>query len=98
MTINNLSQLKRALASGHSFIILEHFLKPEHTGEIRTVQKMQTNGMYTGILNDPEHYVSRYNNGLGSWIDFGKASNWNFKNSECTLTIGQRKIWKIKVI
>lgn len=78
MKVTNLSQLKKALAAGHDFKIIEHFKKPEHTGEIRHVSKMQTNGFYSVIKDDPESPVSKANRGLGYWLDFGKAADWLF--------------------
>ena len=55
----------------------------EYTGQKRVVQKLQTNGMYTGIYVDPDCEISRFNNGKGSWIGFGKASDWTFCNGVC---------------
>ena len=65
MLITNLSQLKRALKEKHVFEIIEHCIKPEHTGEKRVVQVMQTNGMYSGIYGDPQHPISNLN--YGKW-------------------------------
>ena len=46
---------------------------------------MQSNGLYSGIYNNPEHEISKANDGKGSWLDFGKASEWKFEGTLCTL-------------
>lgn len=99
LKIRNLSQLKRALHEGAEFQIVEHFNKPEHTGEIRVVNKAQTNGIYTSIKGNPNHAVSKCNHGLGSWMEFGKAAEWTFTEAVgvdnlCTYA----GVWTITVI
>lgn len=78
MKITNLSQLKKALQPGAAFQIIEHFIRPEHTGEVRVITKAQTNGFYSAVKDDPSNKISKANGGLGSWCDIGKASNWTF--------------------
>lgn len=78
MKITNLSQLKKTLKPGAEFLIIEHFIRPEHTGEIRKITKAQTNGFYSVVKNDPDNRISKANGGLGSWCDYGKAANWTF--------------------
>lgn len=98
MNIKNLAELKRALKD-HPFEIVEHFIKPEYTGQKRIVQVMQTNGMYTGIYQDPNAELSKVNYGKGTWLAFGKASDWTFTNGVC-----QQKrrdgspIWTIRIL
>ena len=85
MDIKNLSQLKKALASRHVFVVTDHRNFSERIGERRVVNKMQTNGAYTIIPNDPDHKISQANRGLGSWFEFGKAGDWEFAdNGLCT--------------
>ena len=97
--VQNLAQLKRALVSGARFVILEHYIFPERSGEVRVVQKMQTNGMYTGIYGHPEAEISQFNEGRGSWIAFGKASDWKFeKNGEITQYGHGVPTWKIALV
>ena len=84
MEIKNLSQLKKALKD-HPFEIIQH-CKPDYVGQVRIAQKMQSNGLYSGIYNNPEHEISKANDGKGSWLDFGKAAEWKFEGSLCTLT------------
>lgn len=76
--IENLSQLKKALTPGTKFQIVEHFIRPEHNGEIRTVTKLQTNAIYSNIPEQPDNKINSTNNGLGYWFEFGKAKEWTF--------------------
>lgn len=96
--IKNLSQLKKAMNNGATFEIVKHYIKPEYTGQIRKPNKIQTNGMYSIVLNEPENPVTKANDGKGSWIEYGKASDWTFENGTCTQFYHGRAIWEIKVI
>lgn len=78
MKIQNLSQLKKAFASGHDFKIIEHFNRPECNGQIRHITKLQTNGFYSVVKDDPDDSWSKANDGLGTWCEFGKAAEWLF--------------------
>lgn len=98
MMIKNLAELKRALGAGHPFEIVEHFIRQDFTGQKRVVQKMQTNGMYTGIYGDPNAEISKANYGKGYWADFGKASEWTFVNGLCQQKKGDRPVWSIRVL
>ena len=101
MKIANLSQLKKALAAGHNFEIVEHFVRPEQSGQIRSVNILQTNGMYTYLENGDEFDTRAfrcYNMGKGSWCEFGKASDWDFRGDLCTFSIRGHKVWTIRVL
>lgn len=76
--MKNLSQLKKALVKGAKFTIVEHFIKPDWTGQKRIVKNVQTNGIYSGIDGDPEDELSNLNYGKGIWLSFDKATNWLF--------------------
>lgn len=78
MCVKNLSQLKKAFESGHDFKIIEHFVRPECNGQIRHINKLQTNGFYSVVKGDPENRFSKANRGLGSWCEYGKAADWTF--------------------
>ena len=78
MKITNLSQLKKALQEGAEFKIIEHYVRPECNGQIRIVKKRQTNGFYSVVKGDPDNRFSKANGGMGSWCEFGKASEWTF--------------------
>lgn len=99
MEIKNLSQLKKALKDGHTFEIVEHFYHPEYAGQVRCVQVLQTNGMYTGIVGEPTSRISLLNGCKGSWCDFGKASDWVFENGLCKQSHDHgTPIWTIRVL
>lgn len=78
MKITNLSQLKKALQPGAEFKIIEHYVRPECNGQIRVINKTQTNGFYSVVKNDPDSKYSKANGGMGSWCKFGKAAEWLF--------------------
>ena len=99
MTINNLSQLKKAMKAGHDFVIEKHYCHPEYTGQVRTVKECGTTFMYTGIKDEPYHKVSQLNSGKGCYLNFGKASDWEFKNGLCTMYSRLKNpIWTIRVV
>lgn len=82
--VKNLSQLKKALVLGARFDIVEHFNKPEWTGQKRVVKTVQTNGIYSAIAGEPDSPLSNSNYGKGIWLAFDKASNWTFDNGIAT--------------
>lgn len=85
MEIQNLSQLKKAINAGHQFVILEHYIHPKYTGHIRKPVFVQTNGFYSANIDDLAAGVPLANYGKGVWLAYGKASDWQFENGECTL-------------
>lgn len=99
--ISNLSQLKKAIKNGACFQIVAHYIKPLYTGQIRKPNVIQTNGFYSVIFNDPDNEVSKANRGKGSWIEYGKASDWIFADGLCYQTRmfngESRKVWTIQV-
>ena len=98
MTVKNLSQLKRVLASGAPFEIVSHHIHPEYTGHVRSVRIMQTNGMYTGMYGDPHAYINGLNSGKGLWCSFGKASDWTFCGDIIKLNLHGRPVMDIRLI
>ena len=98
--IKNLSQLKRAINAGTPFVILKHYIKPEFEGQIRKPSVVQTNGFYSVIHGDPEHPVSKFNEGKGSWLAYGNASGWSFEDGVCKLfdIKKERPVWEIKFV
>lgn len=92
MEIKNLSQLKRAIKEGRKFIIRKHYIRPEYKGQIRKPNVIQTNGFYSIEDEKPESTVTLANNGKGSWIEYGKASDWRFENGLCK----QSNVWEIE--
>lgn len=96
--ITNLSQFKKAMKAGQKFQIIEHFNFPERNGEIRQPNVVQTNGMYTTIPDNPDSNVTKANNGRGSWIAFGKASDWTFTNGVIQQSFSGKPIWTLRMI
>lgn len=94
MEIKNLAQLKRAINGRNAFEIVKHCRFPEWEGQVRIPNVTQTNGFYSVVQNDPSHKVSMFNDGKGSWLAYGKASEWKFENGTCCLN----GIWEIKFI
>lgn len=85
MEIKNLSQLKKAINSGHQFVILEHYIHPKYTGQIRKPIVTQTNGFYSADIDDIAAGIPLANSGKGVWLSYGKASDWQFDGNECIL-------------
>lgn len=96
--IKNLSQFKKAMGEGYIFEIVEHFMHPEMTGQKRYVSKMQTNAMYTKVYGDPDNKLNAWNNGLGSFIEFGKASDWVFVNGLCQQKWNGNPVWSLRIL
>ena len=84
MTISNLAQFKRAINNGMEYTVVEHFVKPRLSGTRRKPTKVQTNGYYSIVPDDPDHEVSRANGGLGYMNWYGKASDWQFDGDTAT--------------
>lgn len=95
MEIKNLSQLKKAINNKMPFKIIEHFTKPEHTGEIRLPNVLQTNAFYSVELDKPNSPVSMANNGKGYYLEYKKANNWKFNGKEITYLIDEEPILTI---
>jgi hypothetical protein len=85
MEIRNHAQFKRAIKEKKCFIIRQHYIKPEFTGQLRKPNIVQTNGFYSITPDDLNSKVSTANYGKGYWLEFGKASDWVFENGLCRL-------------
>lgn len=96
--ITNLSQFKKAMKAGQKFQIIEHFNFPERNGEIRQANVVQTNGMYTIIPDNPDSNITKANNGKGSWIAYGKASDWTFTNGVIQQNFMGKPMWTLRMI
>jgi len=84
--IKNFAQLKRELSKGGAMFYIQNHWKKENIGQMRSVNIVQTNGIYTVIPDDCKHEISNANQGKGSWLEFGKASAWEFVDDECGVT------------
>lgn len=101
LPIKNLSQLKRAIREGRHFRIIEHYVRPEYTGQLRQPRKVQTKEFYSVVADDPGHSLNSANNGNGSYVAYGKARDWRFdEDGACTLknSAQGRPIWKIGIL
>lgn len=94
MEIKNLAQLKRVINDKKEFVIEEHYIKPELTGQRRKPNKIQTNGFYSIVPDNPTYKESTCNGGLGMWFEYGKASDWEFVNGTCI----RKGIWTIRFV
>lgn len=90
MEIKNLSQLKKAISAGNIFVIKNH-RRSDFIGQRRKGNVIQTNAVYTIVPDEPENKINQANGGRGSWLQYGKASAWEFNNGFCTLYNGEHK-------
>lgn len=90
MEIKNLSQLKKTIAAGNIFVIKKHRVS-EFIGQKRKGNVILTNAIYSIVPDDPENKINKANGGRGSWLEYGKASAWEFNNGTCTLYNGEHK-------
>ena len=94
MEIKNLAQLKRVIKDGRKFIIRKHYISSEYEGQIRKPNVVQTNGFYSIEDEKPDSKITLANNGKGSWIEYGKASDWKFEDGVCK----QSNVWEIEFV
>lgn len=97
--IKNLSQLKRAFASGTKFMFTEHYIHPEFNGQTRLPTIVRTNSMYSVVDCEPNHPVSLANEGKGFKMDFGKAGDWKFyENGEIEASHNSKPCFKFVLL
>lgn len=100
MEIKTLAQLKRVVQEKKEFVIKEHRVEGL-IGQKRTPNIIQGNGFYSIVTGQPEHEVSLANAGKGSWIEYGKASQWEFQDGLCSMYLPEKehfpenRIWTI---
>lgn len=100
MTIKNLAQLKKAIQMKQEFIIKNHRIE-KFIGQKRKPNVIQTNGFYSILPETPNDNLNQVNGGKGMWIDYGKASQWEFVNGLCHMYYPEKKhtdenlIWSI---
>lgn len=82
--VNHLSQLKRALKACPRLEIIKH-CREECMGEIRRVTLANSQGFYSVVDGQPNHKISRANNGKGSVLWWSKAPFWRFESGVCAL-------------
>ena len=81
LQIKNLADLKRQIKLGTELVAMAHQYHPDIVGLTRVVTKVQTNGFYSKIKDQPDHKWSTCNQGLGFWSPFNKAGAYHFTES-----------------
>ena len=81
LRIKNLADLKRHIKLGTELVATAHQYHPDIVGLTRVVTKVQTNGFYSKIKDQPDHKWSTCNHGLGFWSPFNKAGAYHFTDS-----------------
>ena len=103
IAVKTRAEVIRAYNNKTPFEIVYHFRKPEFTGQIRVPNVVQTNAMYSVIQGDPNAAVSLYNNGKGSLIGYGKASDYEFLPDGSFIQSSTRgnerhPIWRVRFV
>ena len=78
MAFKNLAELKRYIKLGTEFKATRHKYHPDIVGLTRVVTKVQTNGFYSKIKDEPNHRFSDCNGGKGFFTELGKAGGYIF--------------------
>ena len=81
LQIKNLADLKRHIRLGTELVATAHQYHPDIVGLTRVVTKVQTNGFYSKIKDQPDHKWSTCNHGMGFWSPFNKAEAYHFTES-----------------
>ena len=81
LRIKNLADLKRHIKLGTELVATAHQYHPDIVGLTRVVTKVQTNGFYSKIKDQPDHKWSTCNQGMGFWSPFNKAGAYHFTDS-----------------
>ena len=81
LRIKNLADLKRHIRLGTELVATAHQYHPDIVGLTRVVTKVQTNGFYSKIKDQPDHKWSTCNHGMGFWSPFNKAEAYHFTES-----------------
>lgn len=79
--IKNLADLKRHITVGAEIETSYHWKHPDLVALTRVVTKVQTNGFYCKIKDQPQHRWSVCNNGEGIFSDFQKAETYRFTHT-----------------
>ena len=82
LRIKNLADLKRHIKLGTELVATEHRYHPDIVGLTRVVTKVQTNGFYSKIKDQPDHKWSTCNHGVGFWTPYNKAGAYRFEGSK----------------
>ena len=83
LQIKNLTDLKRHIKLGTEIVATSHQYHPDIVGLTRVVTKVQTNGFYSKIKDQPDHKWSTCNHGSGFWSPYSKANAMMRKAASC---------------
>ena len=81
--IKNLNQLKRRLRPGTRLEVTGH-CRPGCIGQLREVTWVNTQGVYTKILNPPDPRINAANDRRGSIMRCGAASTRSIEYRLCS--------------
>ena len=76
--VKNMSQFKKAIGAITPYKVVEHYIHPEYSGQIRIPNVIQTNGFYSHIRDKRKNAFNCMNCGKGIWTDFYKAKDAQF--------------------
>lgn len=82
LQIKNLADLKRHIKLGTELVTTSHQYHSDIVGLSRVVTKVQTNGFYSKIKDQPDHKWSTCNHGVGFWTPYNKAGAYRFDGSK----------------
>lgn len=82
LQIKNLTDLKRHIKLGTEIVATSHQYHPDIVWLTRVVTKVQTNGFYSKIKDQPDYKWSTCNHGSGFWSPYSKASAYRFDGSK----------------
>jgi hypothetical protein len=82
--IKNLSQLKKALKANPRLEITGH-CQSDYVGQVRRVTLANSVGFYSVMDGQPDHKISRANQGRGSVLYWSNAPFWTFRDGVCSL-------------
>ena len=81
---------ERRLRPGTRLEVTGH-CRPGCIGQLREVTWVNTQGVYTKILNPPDPRINAANDGRGSIMWWGAASTWSFEDGVCSSYMNQTK-------
>lgn len=90
MKIKTLADIKREMGNRRPYYIHNHRVS-EFIGQIRVANVIQTNGVYLHVYNEPLNRISLCNGNKGSWLEYGKAKDWEIDSltGHCILYQGE---------
>lgn len=84
LPIKNFAELKRTLKEGAIFMAINH-RQGNMIGLKREVNIVQTTGLYTKVVDQPDHEWSTCNGGRGAYMQYGKAKDYLFDTNDNTI-------------